>query len=358
MFRALALLLGLVGLTSVASAEEGVEYPFPWDPGAHQWSREAIENTYVRARETAVKSVFLGDVSAMRPYEGVDFAWFATDYDAENYSTVAVAPPTNGMGRYHVTGSEFIRDFLVSRLGAIKPWKKNVTEGTQADLVVYVNIRYYTTTLKSTQYLAELLAVDKHGKVMIRLQDGPGKLSGAGAKMAMAGMSGGASGMAVASIPSEADQWAYLQTAGYKVGNDFHSAIASQRKAKKKGKPYPLGAADEVVDEAATKLDAKAQNFGPELSAQVEAYLAIVQDERAELNERRDRVKDLGKIGALEAVPVFTEIIVDKNYERALRNDMVWALGEIGHPDALSAVEDAPGVGKTKKYAAAKISEY
>ncbi|MFN7146492.1 MAG: hypothetical protein ACK4YP_22145, partial [Myxococcota bacterium] len=142
-----------------------------WDPARDAWSKDAVVATFKKVKEGVAPSAFLGDTSGMKKFSRVEWAWFAEGWNPDAYATVAVAPATNGMGRYKVTGEQLIQDLQVQYLqGVTKKWKKKVVEGTEGDLVVYTNLRWFSTTANGVEYVVETLGVDKAGNVQFKLQ--------------------------------------------------------------------------------------------------------------------------------------------------------------------------------------------
>lgn len=352
MRRAFALLAALL----FAGPSFADESPAAFDAATTTWSREAMAVLVTSAKDIPLEGEFIGSGAGMQRYEGAQWAWFADGFDPAAYATIAVADARNSLGRYHVTGQDLFRDDLVGRLNRVKAWKKKVTAGADADLVLFVNIRAYKVTMMDVDELVEVLAVDRAGNIQAKLQVRAGT-SGTGEMIAGAIMNGGV-GLAQA-IPSEKDQFEYLLTASDEAAARVAGAFAAYAREFSKGKAPSGGPAVALPNDRAWYVDPMQESFGAALQEQVATMLAVVQDPSASTDDRRDRAKDLGKIGASAVVPAFIALLGADDTPRKLREDIVWALGEIGHPDALEAIAAARGVGgKTKKYATTKITAY
>lgn len=329
-----------------------------WDPARDTWSKDAVVASFKKVKEGVAPSAFLGDTSGMKSFSRVEWAWFAEGWNPDAYATVAVAPATNGMGRYKVTGEQLVQDLQVQYLqGVTKKWKKKVVEGTEGDLVVYTNLRWFSTTANGVEYVVETLGVDKAGNVQFKLQYLAGVNGTAG--MVAGALSNGVSGL-VSAIPDDRDQFAYYTTTATEVGGLLRTALVDGAAAFKKGKELPpSGPAAALHADKSTLLPAKTEQFGPALASQVDGWVAFVKDANNDVKDRSDRLRDLGKIGALAAIPVAEEIIRDPKAKNGLQENAAWALGEIGHADAMDTLSTAKGVdGFNVKAAITKITVY
>jgi len=360
-----ALLLLALSLAPIAVpaalAADAPAAPLPvdgwWDPARDVWSRDAVVNSFKLVKEGVAPSAFLGDTSGMANFSRVDWAWFASDFAPETYKTVSVAAPRNGMGRYKVTGDTLIQEAQIAYLQSVtKGWKKKVTAGTGGDLVVYTNLRWFSTTANGVEYVVETVGVDKAGNAVFKLQYLAG--TNGTANMVMGAISGGVGGL-VSAIPDDRDQFAYYATTTTEVGGLLRTALVDAAAAIKKGKNPPPMSAAVPADVSTVAQPPRAEAFGPAVQAQVAGWIALVQDENADISDRCDRLRDLGKIGALATIPVAEAIIQDKKAKNSLQENAAWALGEIGHEDGLDTLESAKGVdGFNVKAAIVKITEY
>ncbi len=329
-----------------------------WDPTRDAWSKDAVLASFKKVKEGVAPSTFLGDTSGMKSFSKAEWVWVAEGFAPETYKTVAVAPARNSMGRYKVTGEKLVQNMQVAYLqGVSKAWKKNVTAGTEGDLVVYTNLRWFSTTANAVEYVVETVGVDKAGNAIFKLQYLAGT-SGT-ANMVMGAMSGGVSGM-VSAIPDDKDQFAYYTATTTEVGGILRTVLVDADRGIKKGKDLPpMGPAAPLGVDAASLLPAQTESFGPVLQKQVADLLAYVSEPANDVKDRADRLRDLGKIGAVATIPVAEAIIQDDKAKNSFQENAAWALGEIGHPDGLDTLSTAKGVdGFNVKCAITKISVY
>lgn len=348
-----------------------------FDPGIDTWSREALEDGARVVKDAPLASDFLGDTSGMRPYTASHQAWFADGFQLANYSAVVLPPWTNAMGRYHVTGQEWMRRALADALGEqLRPWRNKViapqpgVAATGGDLTIYGNVHQFKNSANDVEMVLELVAVDAAGRIQFKLQDiigssGTGGVAAAGAAAFMSSDNLLAAslnaGMAMAlAMPSDRDQFGFYTLLAEEVARRVPVALYTADRQIAKGKAaVPRGPAVPLARAPESMTDARAESFGPALTAQVASYVAIVKDPAAPAGDRADRLRDLGKIGALAAVPVAIAIIQDDRADNRLQENAAWALGEIGHPDGLAALESAQGVDRFNvKAAITKIREY
>lgn len=368
--RSASLIVALLALApSAAFATPGKAF----DPATDTWSREAMEDGAKAVKTGPLASAFLGDESGMKPFTGAHQAWFADGFRMASYSAVVLAPWTNSLGRYHVTGQELLRNALADALNGLKSWKGKViapapgVAATGGDFTIYGNVHQFKNTANDVEYVIEFIGVDGAGMVQFKIQDIVGSSGTAGIAVAGASAlqnSNGnllSAGMAMAmAMPTDRDQFEFYNLAAAEIMRRVPSSIYTADKMLTKGKgDVPHSPAMALTMDPAGLVDAHAESFGPTLSAQVAEYVAVVTDPKAKEGDRADRLRDLGKIGALAAVPVAIAIIQDDEADNGLQENAAWALGEIGHPDALPVLESAKGVDKFNlKAAATKISEY
>lgn len=368
-----AALLCALALAGPAAAVPGRAF----DPAIDTWSREALEDGAKAVKDAPLPSDFLGDTAGMKPYTAAHQAWFANGFQLANYGAVVLPPWTNAMGRFHVTGQELMRRALADALGdQLRPWRHKVLApeagmaATGADLTVYGNVHQFKNSANDVEMVLELVAVDKAGMVQFKIQDiigssGTGGIAAAGAtafaasdNLLSASLNAGLA-MAMA-MPTDRDQFGFYTLLAEEVARRVPITLYTADRAIAKGKPNvptsPAVAPGRPLD---AMVDRHAESFGPALTAQVASYLAVVNDPAANDGDRADRLRDLGKIGALAAVPVAIAILQDEHADNHLQENAAWALGEIGSPDALPALEAAHGVDRFNvKAAITKIREY
>ena len=82
-------------------------------------------------------------------------------------------------------------------------------------------------------------------------------------------------------------------------------------------------------------------------------------DNSVAVDERVKRLELLGALGGAGAVPLLTSILLDEALDPRLRSAAAWAVGEIGHPNALPTLEKVRGVDSYRvKTAMTKIDRY
>jgi hypothetical protein len=336
--RVLTLLLALTGL---AHAEGAL-----WNPASDAWSDAAIGEMVRTIQDAPIAGDFLADVE-MAPFGTADWAWFADDFDPDDYGSVALAPPRNSMGRYHATGQELLRDSLAKRMKTYGPtvWKKAYTEGTEADLVLYTNIRSLKLNKYEFQLVVELVAVDRDDRVVAQVQT-----LGGGAALAAAILNS-AQGSVFGVIPNEKEQLDAVKGTIREIVSKLQGPFTGAYKRIKKGeRTFPSGAAASLPLPRAQMIDQKADTLGPAVQEQVREQIAIVLDEEAKTGARRQAARNLGKIGSIAIVTELADFVTDKKANTKVRTDVVWALGEVGHPDALPLLKGAKGVsGKSRR---------
>ncbi len=329
-----------------------------WNPAENTWSRAGITTAFKKVKETPAPSVFLGDTSGMKNFSKAEWAWVASDFNPESYATVAVAPVSNSMGRYKVTGENLVRTLEVDYLqGVTKKWKKKVTAGTSGDLVVYTNLHWFSTTANGVEYVVEVMGVDKSNNVQFKLQYLAGT-SGT-ANMVMGAMSGGVGGM-VSSIPDDKDQFGYYTATAAEVGGILRTVLVDAAVGIKKGKnPPPMSAAVPLHIDVAALAPKQKEEFGPLLQKQIADLIAFANDPNGDVKDRGNALRDLGKIGATAAIPACEAYIQDPKAKNSIQENSAWALGEIGHADAMDTLSVAKGVdGFNVKAAITKITVY
>ena len=344
--------------TSDVKPVDGGEWPEGmglWEPATDTWSKEGMTRMLRIIEIQPIPGDFIADVEGMTEYKKANWAWFADDFDPQNYSSVAIAPVRNSLGRYHVTGQDLMAQRLWERVKVFgpKPWKKSMTQGTEGDLVLYMNIRAFKVTTTEFQVVAELIGVDKADHVVLKLQIEAGKSMTA--QVVMGAMTG-----SMSAIPDEADQFEQIDATALEVSSRFHSALVGAYKSAKKGEPnFPMGPAQALPLKAEFMVDQQVENFGDALQKQVVELLAVANNVDEEIKLRRNAVLDLGKFGATGVVEGLKALAADKKQPKKLKQDIVWALGESGHPDAIGLIKGVKGVsGKIKSYAVTKIEEY
>lgn len=367
-FLRLSVLLALV-IPFTARATPGQAF----DPASDTWSREALEDGVKAVKAGPLASTFLGDESGMRPFTGANHAWFADGFRLASYHAVVLEPWTNGLGRYHVTGQESLRRSLADALGRLKPWRAVVVApppgiaAVGGDFTIYGNVHQFKNTANDVEFVIELMGVDAAGMIQFKIQDiigssgttsmvvaGASALQNSNGNMLSAGMA-----MAMA-MPTDRDQFGFYALAGEEVARRVPSSLhaADRQLGKGKGDVSHSAAMALGVDRSAL-VDSRAESFGPALAAQVQELLTVVQDPAAKANDRADRLRDLGKIGALAAVPIAIAIIQDDQADNGLQENAAWALGEIGHADAVPVLEGCKGVDRFNVSAAiSKITEF
>lgn len=359
----------LLVLLSTALATPGRAF----DPAIDTWSRTAMEDGARVVKDRPLASLFLGETAGMRPYNSAHQAWFADSFRLANYTAIDLPAWTNSIGRFHVTGQELMRQGLAASLNGLKPWRGSVLAAqvgvvsSGAELTIYGNVHQFKNTANDLEYVMEFIAVDAAGMVQFKIQDiigssGTADIATAGAS-ALLSSEGNllSAGVAMAmAMPTDRDQFEFYEFAAAEVGRRVMGTLYAADRQLTKGKgDVPHSPAVPLTVDRAGLVDARAESFGPTLAAQVASYAAIVTDPAARPDDRADRLRDLGKIGALAAVPVAMAILKDDKADNNLQENAAWALGEIGHPDALLTLESCKGVDKFNVRAAvSKIAEY
>lgn len=336
------------------AVEESLDDAATWSPRAQAWEKEKVIGMFKAMKERPLASEFLGSNQGMIEYADVRWAWFAEGFDTDAFSSVSVAAPRNGTGRQHVVGSRVLQAQLVAQLQRVKPWKKVVTAGEDGELTLYVNVRAHHANMLGIEDMVEVVGVDKSDKVVVRLQvlNGTGGAAAAAVGMALNPMS---------ALPSETDQYNYITTQNMTLAGRITSAFGEHNKETKKGKAPSMGAAEALRHERSWYADQGTEAFGDAVASQVAELTTFILDTSGDVGERRDAAKKLGSIGSSSAFAAFnTSLTSDdtKGYPKALRDDVAWAIGEIGHSDGVAIIEAGQKVsGKTAKYALSKITE-
>jgi hypothetical protein len=288
-------------------------------------------------------SKFLGDTSGMARFTPMEWAWFAEGFEPEDYATVAVAPPTNGMGRFHLVGELLLRDEEIASLRDVtKAWKK-AEAGIEASLVVYTNLRWSLTSELGVAWVVENIGVDADKNVVFRTQS----------------LVGAAPPLGTAAVPDDKTRFAYLQEAADEAAADLATTLKAAGQATKSGGTLPKGPAVRLHCERSDLMSKRTETFGAPLQAQIHDAVFAAADNSVAVDERVKRLELLGALGGAGAVPLLTSILLDEALDPRLRSAAAWAVGEIGHPNALPTLEKVRGVDSYRvKTAMTKIDRY
>ncbi len=322
-----------------------------FDPRHDLWSVGALQETFEVARTEHLPSRFLGEAAVMVKAASAALPtriWFANDFDVTAYDTITVAPPVNGIGRGPLVLEDLLYQETISRLNQVKGWKDRVSAGTDGQLQVFLNIRVRYSNLVTMGQVTECLMVDERDRIMARIA-----VRGRHTDVAVQGSPLVEISRTVALLQmGDLDYWDATKKMQKGSASSFPGAMAQVVHSGHKGKlpRFTHGPAEPLPRERAWYTGPAVPTAGPRMQQQIEDTLALLADSKTDLQLRRESAIALGWMGVTEAIPILAGLVEGRLVAPdKLRDDAIWALGEIRDPVALPVVEAATGISKKRK---------